>query len=106
MSLKGTCEEEFSRLTDAVPQGFQLQLAALEHLNRYGANVHPACMISFGPPENTTALRRRLKAINPAFENFEMEGLILYPSVEKRLNKLKVNYMKGHMPDNIPPEQI
>ncbi len=30
VSLKGTCEEEFSRLTGA--QGFQLQLKALEHL--------------------------------------------------------------------------
>ncbi len=106
VSLKGTNEEEFSRLTGAVPEGFQLQLAALEHLNRYGANVHPACMISFSPPENIAALRKRLKAINPAFEDFEAEELILYPSVEERLKKLKVNYITGYRPQYIPAEQI
>jgi uncharacterized Fe-S cluster-containing radical SAM superfamily protein len=106
VSLKGTCEEEFSRLTGAIPEGFQLQLKALEFLSRCRVNVHPACMISFSPPENITALKNRLKAINPAFENFEIEELILYPSVEERLKKLKVNYMTGHMPESIPAEQI
>jgi hypothetical protein len=51
-------------------------------------------------------LRKRLKVINPAFENFEAEELILYPSVEERLKKLKLNYMTGHMPESIPAEQI
>ncbi|VVB97561.1 7-carboxy-7-deazaguanine synthase [uncultured archaeon] len=106
VSLKGTCEEEFSRLTGAIPQGFQLQLKSLEFLTRCRVNVHPACMISFSQPENITALRKRLKAINPAFENFEVEELILYPSVEKRLKKLKVNYMTGYKPESIPAEQI
>ncbi len=106
VSLKGTNEEEFSRLTGAVPEGFKLQLAALEHLNRYGANVHPACMINFSPPENIANLRKRLKGINPAFEDFEVEELILYPSVEERLKKLKVNYVTGYRPQSIPAGQI
>ncbi len=106
VSLKGTCEEEFSRLTGAVPQGFQLQLNALEFLSRCRVNVHPACMISFSPPENITALRKRLKAIDHAFDNFEVEELILYPSVEERLKKLKVNYMTCHRPESIPAGQI
>ncbi len=86
VSLKGTCEEEFSRLTGAVPQGFQLQLNALEFLSRCRVNVHHACMISFSPPENITALRKRLMAINPVFDNFEVEELILYPSVVMALS--------------------
>jgi uncharacterized Fe-S cluster-containing radical SAM superfamily protein len=106
VSLKGTNEEEFSRLTGAIPEGFQMQLKALEHLSKYGVNVHPACMISFSPPENITALRKRLKAINPAFEDFEAEELMLYPHVEERLKKLKVNYMTGYKPGSIPAEQI
>lgn len=32
VSLKGTCEDEFSRLTGALPEGFGLQLRALENL--------------------------------------------------------------------------
>ena len=106
VSLKGTCEEEFSRLTGAIPEGFQLQLKALEHLIKCKIIVHPACMISFSPPENIAALRKRLKAINPAFEEFEVEELILYPSVEERLNKLKADYITWHRPESIPAEQI
>jgi len=34
VSLKGTCEEEFTKLTGAIPQGFQLQLKALEYLTK------------------------------------------------------------------------
>ncbi len=63
-------------------------------------------MISFSPPENIVSLRKRLNAIDPAFENFEVEELILYPSVEKRLKKLKVNYVTGYMSESIPTEQI
>jgi uncharacterized Fe-S cluster-containing radical SAM superfamily protein len=106
VSLKGTCGEEFSRLTGAIPEGFQLQLKALEHLIKCKIIVHPACMISFSPLENIAALRKRLKAINPAFEEFEVEELILYPSVEERLNKLKADYITWHRPESIPAEQI
>jgi hypothetical protein len=63
-------------------------------------------MISFSPPENIAALKKRLKAINPAFENFEVEEFILYPSVEERLKKLKVNYITCHKPESIPAERI
>jgi len=106
VSLKGTCEEEFSRLTGAIPEGFQLQLKALEYLVKHGVKVHPACMISFSPPENISVLRKRLKAIKHSFEDFEVEELILYPSIVKRLKNMKVEYKTGHRPDRIPAEQI
>jgi len=106
VSLKGTCEEEFSRLTGAIPDRFQLQLKALEYLVKYRVKVNPACMISFSPPENIGALRKRLKAIKPSFEDFEVEELILYPSIVKRLKKMKVEYRTGYRPDRIPAEQI
>ncbi len=106
VSLKGTCEEEFSRLTGAAPEGFLLQLKALENLTRYNVKVHPACMISFSPPENIAALRKKLTAIEPEFEDFEVEELILYPHVEERLKRLKVRYRTSHDPDSIPSEQI
>jgi hypothetical protein len=58
-------------------------------------------MISFSLPENIAALRNRLKAINPAFEEFEVEELILYPSVEERPNNLKADYVTWHRPESI-----
>lgn len=106
VSLKGACNEEFSRLTGAVPEGFDLQLKALENLLHHGVRTHPACMVSFSTQENIKELRRRLKSINPAFEEFEVEELILYPHVEERLKKLNITYYTAYRPDNIPPEQV
>lgn len=106
VSLKGTCNEEFSRLTGAVPDGFDLQIKALKNLLLHGVRVHPACMMSFSTQENIKALRKRLKTIHPAFEDFEVEELILYPQVEERLKKLNITYYTAHRPDNISSEQI
>jgi uncharacterized Fe-S cluster-containing radical SAM superfamily protein len=106
VSLKGTCEEEFSRLTGSVPEGFQLQLRALEFLRDCGMRVHPACMISFSPRENIMALKKRLQAIDPAFGDFEVEELILYPAVLERLKKRDIRYLTGYRPDGLPAEQI
>lgn len=106
VSLKGTNEEEFSGLTGAIPEGFKMQLKALEYLSKYKVNVHPSCMVSFSTDENISAIGKRLKAIKPEFEKFEVEELILYPSVEERLKKLEVKYIKGYKPDRIPAEQV
>jgi uncharacterized Fe-S cluster-containing radical SAM superfamily protein len=106
VSLKGTCAEEFSQLTGAAPQGFDLQLQALKHLMKFGVRTHPSCMTSFSSPERISALRKRLKVFHPGFEAFEIEELILYPAVEKRLREMGIQYRTGHKPDSIPPEQI
>jgi uncharacterized Fe-S cluster-containing radical SAM superfamily protein len=106
VSLKGTCEEEFSMLTGAIPERFQLQLKALEHLVKCKVNSHPACMISFSSNDNIRTLRKRLRAINPDFKDFEVEELILYPAVEERLKRLKIDFRTGYKTDRIPFEQI
>lgn len=105
VSLKGTCRDEFSKLTGAFPEGFDLQNKALENLIRHGVNCHPACMVSFSPPENIKALKRRLKTIHTDFEDFEIEEIILYPHVEERLKRFNIPYYTAHRPDNIPLEQ-
>lgn len=106
VSLKGCSEEEFSRLTGAVPRGFALQLKALEHLLTAGVECHPAVMVSFSPPEAREALAARLAAISPAFRDFEVEELILYPQVEERLRRRGLSYFSGYRPAALPPEQI
>ncbi len=89
VSLKGTCEEEFSLLTGAEPAAFGFQLKAIEYLAAAGVAVHPACMVSFSTEERIQALRVRLAAIHPSFRGFEEEEIILYPAVEERLRKMK-----------------
>lgn len=106
VSLKGTCEDEFSRLSGAIPEGFQWQLNALENLLRQKVSVHPACMTSFSPPANISALRKRLRSIHPAFAEFEVEELILYPAVAERIGRLNLPYRTAHRPDRLPPEQV
>ncbi len=91
VSLKGTCEEEFSLLTGAEPGAFKLQMKALEHLVECGVDVHPACMVSFSKEDRIKALRARLAAIHTPFEDFEEEEVILYPAVEERLRRMNLD---------------
>jgi uncharacterized Fe-S cluster-containing radical SAM superfamily protein len=106
VSLKGTTGEEFSLLTGAMPEGFLLQLRAVENLYRAGVRVQPAVMVSFSPAENVKALQRRLGAIAPELAEIEVEELVLYRDVEERLRKAGIRYRTAYAPDGIPPEQV
>ena len=98
ISLKGCDEAEFSTLTGALPQGFELQLKALENLCRTGVNVHPAVMVSFSPSAKERGLRKKLSAIRREFEHIEIEELVLYGDVEKRLSKAGIEYRSAYSP--------
>ena len=106
VSLKGCSEDEFHQLTGAAPQAYHFQLAALENLLSAGVVCHPAAMISFSPFENIQQLKKKLKAIHPQFYHLEIEELILYPSIEKKLKRYGILFHTAHKPYNIPPEQI
>jgi uncharacterized Fe-S cluster-containing radical SAM superfamily protein len=105
VSLKGCTPEEFSRLTGARPEGFTLQLKALEHLLAAGVDCQAAVMVSFSPPESQERLRRRLAALHPALGDFEEEELILCPAVTARLAKRGLPYVSGHFPHRLPAGQ-
>jgi uncharacterized Fe-S cluster-containing radical SAM superfamily protein len=68
---------EFSALTGAVAEGFQLQLQALENLARFGVKTHPAVMISFSSPEAIDSIKKRLGKIRRDFGDIEIEELLL-----------------------------
>jgi uncharacterized Fe-S cluster-containing radical SAM superfamily protein len=87
VSLKGACPDDFTRLTQAKPEGFNLQLKALESLVEEGVNCFPAVMSNFSSKEEIIRLRQRLKEIRADFEDFEEEELILYPFVMEHLQK-------------------
>ena len=106
VSLKGTTEEEFSRHTGCAPEGFRLQLKAVENLYRAGVEVQPAVMVSFSPEEKIKALCETLSQIDPALRDIEVEELVLYGDVEERLRKANIDYRSGYQPENIPPEQV
>ncbi len=87
VSLKGASPENFSQLTRAKPEGFDLQLKALENLVAEGVDCFPAVMANFSSEEEIRKLRERLKEIRHDFSDFEEEELILYPFVEENLGK-------------------
>jgi uncharacterized Fe-S cluster-containing radical SAM superfamily protein len=100
VSLKGVCPGDFTRLTQANPEGFGLQLKALENLLAEGVDCFPAVMSNFSSREEIKRLRQRLKEIRPDFEDFEEEELILYPFVMDHLQKAGLpfaNYKREEM---------
>jgi hypothetical protein len=58
------------------------------------------------PSGKCKVLRKRSRAIDPTFEDFEIEELIPYPPVEERLKTLDIKYLSAHKPRNVPENQI
>lgn len=93
-------------LTGADSHGFDLQIQAVENLYRASVRVQPAVMVSFSSPEDVHALQSRLGAIDRGLSDIEIEELVLYGEVEKRLHKANIPFGNVYYPGNIPPEQI
>lgn len=85
VALKGTNAEEFAKLTGAEPKAFELQLNALENLTKAGVSCHGA-IIELAKAD-LEGLRKRLANISSSLADVEVEPLILYPAVKKRLEK-------------------
>ncbi|MEM3929029.1 MAG: molybdenum cofactor biosynthesis protein MoaA, partial [Candidatus Korarchaeum sp.] len=99
------CEEEFSLLTGAKPEAFELQLRALENLADEGVSAHPAVMLSFSSGESIRKLFRRIEEIEPAYlRRFEEEYVFLYPHVKERLRRAGVTPKMAYEPESIPEE--
>jgi len=107
VSLKGCNENEFVTLTGAQPEGFRLQLKALENLVRANVKCHPAVMISFSSQIDLQQLTKRLEAIDPKLrEELEIEELILYSSVQRKIEKHELQYHTAYTPKGVPKERI
>lgn len=107
VSIKGSTPEEFSKLTGAVPEAFELQLKALENLLDYGVSCHPAVMLSFSTNDSIRSLMDKLKEIDPSLlEEFEEEYVFLYPHVVERLKRANIKPRIAYSPNKIPKELI
>ena len=107
VSLKGSCENEFEKLTGANGEGFKQQLEALRNLRDAGVSCHPAVMSSFSTERNMCQLRDRVSQIEHKLAiDMELEELIRYPRVERRLQKLRLTPNVSHDPRNVPERLI
>jgi uncharacterized Fe-S cluster-containing radical SAM superfamily protein len=107
VSLKGSCESEFERLTGAKGEGFTSQVNALRNLHDAGVSCHPAVMSSFSTSDSLGQLRDRIAAIERKLaEDLELEELIRYPRVERRLHKSGLTAHVSHDPKNVPERLV
>ncbi len=107
VSLKGCTPEEFSKLTGANPEAFQLQLKALKNLLDFGVSMHPAVMLSFSSKESLERLTEELRRIDEELvEELEPEYVFLYPHVVKLMKKHGLKPRLAYSPNNIPEELI
>lgn len=100
VSLKGCNEREFTMLTNAKEKGFKLQLKALENLVKNDVSCHPAVMRSFSPRRTFQELLERLRQIHPKLaEELEVEELILYPNVVRKIRRHGLKYFQAYAPN-------
>jgi len=107
VSLKGCNEGEFTKLTGAKPESFNLQLEALKNMIEAGVKCHPAVMTSFSTEESYRNLIERLGRIDVSLpQEVEIEELILYGHVAERLKRYGLQYHNSHLPDKVPRQLI
>lgn len=107
VSIKGTNEREFSDLTGALPEAFELQLRALGNLLDAGVSCHPAVMLSFSQPQGLEELKERLAGIDPGLpRSVEEEYVFLYPHVVERLKRAGLKPRVSYSSSGIPEELV
>ncbi len=107
VSLKGANRQQFEMLTGAKPEGFDLQLKALENLLGEGVPCHVAAMLSFSSKDDLRGLSKQLNMFDRGLvQEFEEEYVFLYPMVMERLRKAGLTPKVAYSPDGIPRELI
>jgi len=107
VSLKGSCESEFAKLTGARGDGFKFQVDALRNLRDAGVSCHPAVMSSFSTQDSLRQLQELISTIDRRLvDDLEVEELIRYPRVERRLQKFGLTPYVSHDPKNVPERLV
>jgi len=107
VSLKGSCEDEFEKLTGANGEGFKQQLEALRNLRKARVSCHPAVMSSFSTKRSMCQLRDRVSQIEQRLvSDLEVEELIRYPRVERQLQRYGLMPSVSHDPRNVPEQLV
>ena len=94
VSIKGSSEEEFHRLTGAHSDAYDLAYQALSHLIKQGVSCNACLMASFSDSEGIQRAKERLARIAPGIlKSLEIERIKQFPKVRARLQRydLKAN---------------
>ena len=94
VSIKGTSQEEYHELTDAIPESYEYPFKALKHLIDAGVSCNACVMVSFSNNEGIRNVERKLFELHPGLlKSLEKERITPFPKVAHRLakNGLKPN---------------
>ena len=94
VSIKGTSQEEYHKLTDAIPESYEYPFKALKHLIDAGVSCNACVMVSFSNNEGIQNVERKLFELHPGLlKSLEKERITPFPKVAERLakNGLKPN---------------
>ena len=88
VSIKGTSQQEYHRLTDALPESYELPFKALKHLIDTGVSCNACVMVSFSDEAGIQAVEKKLFETHPGLlKSLEKEHITPFPKVAKRLSK-------------------
>ncbi len=88
VSIKGTSQQEYHQLTDALPESYELPFKALKHLIDAGVSCNACVMISFSYEAGIQAVEKKLFETHPGLlKSLEKEHITPFPKVAKRLSK-------------------
>ncbi len=103
VSLKGTNDEEYSLLTGATPESFDIILQSVTLLHAHKVHFNVAAMLSFSPDKNIVLLKQRLRGIaTTVADELEEEYIFLYPHVVRRLKRAGITPVRAYSPRGIP----
>ena len=94
VSIKGTSQEEYHELTDAIPQSYELPFKGLKYLIDAGVSCNACVMISFSDAKGIKRVEEKLYSVHPGLlKSLEKEHITPFPKVAQRLakNGLKPN---------------
>ena len=94
VSIKGTSQEEYHALTDAIAESYEYPFRALKHLIDAGVSCNACVMISFSDDDGIRNVERKLFELHPGLlKSLEKERITPFPKVAQRLakNGLKPN---------------
>ena len=88
VSIKGTNQDEYHQLTNAIPTSYELPFKALKYLIDAKVSCNVCVMISFSDEAGIQAVEKKLFETHPGIlKSLEKEHITPFPKVAKRLSK-------------------
>ena len=88
VSIKGTSQEEYHELTDAIPESYELPFRGIKHLIDAGVSCNACVMISFSDDDGIRNVEQKLFELHPGLlKSLEKEIITPFPKVAERLTK-------------------